>query len=225
MNSNEHLSYDIITNDKTDFIIPTSSYMKLLDIIETPLKVVGVIGKENSGKNYMISRLCRLSQKDLTKYKSQNNKDLLVKNKDNILFLNAIIGNWSEEFIKTISDFVILMMDNEDKSTYNILRSNKEKKVKYVIHNSKENNHITEESLMLNFQVNKCNKGNISYFIDYIDNKNDYIIHYILHDNIEMIVKEISNDITYIKGNKLNIINKIKEFIEKNKTNETNTTL
>ena len=32
------------------------------------------------------------------------------------MYLNAIIGNWSEEFINTISDFVILMMDNEDKS-------------------------------------------------------------------------------------------------------------
>lgn len=228
MNSNENLSYDLITNEKNDFIIPTSSYMKLLDITETPLKVVGVIGKESSVTNYMISKL---SQKDLSNYKSQNNKDLLVKNKDNIMYLNAIIGNWSEEFINTISDFVILMMDNEDKSTYNILRgikrSNKEIKVKYVIHNSKENNHITEESLILNFQVKKCNKGDISYFIDYIDkdNKNDYIIHYILNDNIDMIVEEISKDITYIKGKKFNIINKIRDYIEKNLKKETNTTL
>ena len=99
--------------------------------------------------------------------------------------------------------------------------------MKYVIHNSKENNHITEESLILNFQVKKCNKGDISYFIDYIDkdNKNDYIIHYILNDNIDMIVEEISKDITYIKGKKFNIINKIRDYIEKNLKKETNTTL
>ena len=52
-----------------------------------------------------------------------------------------------------------------------------------------------------------------------------YIIHYILNDNIDMIVEEISKDITYIKGKKFNIINKIRDYIEKNLKKETNTTL